>query len=201
MAARDGDGCDGGRSKSSGRGRRGRESAPGEMAKRCRRVVCTRDVSHSKSWSARVAHPRCSARACPQGPPPHPFVLKGPAAPSGPVSTASGGAPGRVGQRPGCGGFAKGRSTWGRTQRTPEGPRAAKSHFPRRPWLHAMAHRGVLGTSRRGCAHCESTVKSSAISLKVICWLTNRYKLYIHTNANCQIGTLIVNVNARRTNR
>jgi hypothetical protein len=24
------------------------------------------------SWSARVAHPRCSARACPQGPPPHP---------------------------------------------------------------------------------------------------------------------------------
>ena len=37
-----------------------------------------------------MAHPRCSARACPQGPPPHPFFLEGPAAPSGPASTASG---------------------------------------------------------------------------------------------------------------
>ena len=33
--------------KSSGRGRRGRESARGEMAQRCRRVVCTRDLPHS----------------------------------------------------------------------------------------------------------------------------------------------------------
>ena len=75
-----------------------------------------------------MAHPRCSARACPQGPPPHPFFLEGPAAPLGPASTASGAAPGRGGQRPGCGGFAKGRSTWDRTQRAPEEPRAAKSH-------------------------------------------------------------------------
>ena len=80
-----------------------------------------------------MAHPRCSARACPQGPPPHPFVLEGPAAPSGPASTASGGAPGRVGQRPGCGGFAKGRSTWGMTQRAR--PRSRGRQNTPRKWL------------------------------------------------------------------